>query len=214
MEIPPHLGNDESLRNLMAIRDGICPSLSFSNPFIRELIPAQVQAFVTPSLDCLGCALHYCSGFSQQAINSVPGGERFPKLREHVLKESLRFLRDWHHKTAERITDYISAETVLIELNQDFNPSLPTTTHSSSSSSVKPIRTLIQTYFEAVKKNVADIVPKYIMKYLVQESMNELYDRLKEVFKDQALVEQLVAEQDSIRQRKKQKRDMKKLAAS
>ena len=60
------------------------------------------------------------------------------------------------------------------------------------------IKNLIQSYFDLVKKNIADMVPKTIMAFLVTESRNIAQGELVEAIYKSGNFEQLVVEDPMI----------------
>lgn len=61
------------------------------------------------------------------------------------------------------------------------------------------IMNLIQSYFDLVKKNIADLVPKTIMAFLVNESRKLAQTQLVESIYKQADLDQLVVEDPMVR---------------
>jgi len=61
------------------------------------------------------------------------------------------------------------------------------------------IQNLIQSYFDLVKKNIADLVPKTIMAFLVNESRRIAQSELVESIYKQGNLDQLVVEDPMVR---------------
>jgi hypothetical protein len=63
----------------------------------------------------------------------------------------------------------------------------------------KVIKNLIQSYFDLVKKNIADMVPKTIMAFLVQESRKKAQSELVELIYKRSNLNELVVEDPMIK---------------
>lgn len=61
------------------------------------------------------------------------------------------------------------------------------------------IQNLIQSYFDLVKKNIADLVPKTVMAFLVTESRRIAQSELVECIYKQGNLDQLVVEDPMVR---------------
>lgn len=62
----------------------------------------------------------------------------------------------------------------------------------------KVIKNLIQSYFDLVKKNIADMVPKTIMAFLIQESRKKAQAELVEIIYKRSNLNELVVEDPMI----------------
>ena len=77
------------------------------------------------------------------------------------------------------------------------------------------VQNLIQSYFEIVKKNIADLVPKTIMAFLVNESKNIAQRELVSDIYKQGNLEELMVEDPVISQtRDQRKKEIKALRSA
>jgi replication fork clamp-binding protein CrfC len=77
------------------------------------------------------------------------------------------------------------------------------------------IQNLIQSYFEIVKKNIADLVPKTIMAFLVNESKNIAQRELVSEIYKQGNLDELMVEDPVISQtRDQRKKEIKALRSA
>ena len=77
------------------------------------------------------------------------------------------------------------------------------------------VQNLIQSYFQIVKKNIADLVPKTIMAFLVNESKNIAQRELVSEIYKQGNLDELMVEDPVISQtREQRKKEIKALRAA
>ncbi|XVE97316.1 hypothetical protein REPUB_Repub03eG0009100 [Reevesia pubescens] len=67
---------------------------------------------------------------------------------------------------------------------------------------------LVQSYFDIVRKNIQDLVPKAIMHFLVNHTKGNLHDTFIQIFYRENLFEELLQEQDEVVARKKNAQEM------
>ena len=105
-------------------------------------------------------------------------------------------------------------------LPQVILPAIPSKMRANKSDSRLTMETiivqnLIQSYFEIVKKNIADLVPKTIMAFLVNESKNIAQRELVSDIYKQGNLEELMVEDPVISQtRDQRKKEIKALRSA
>ena len=70
------------------------------------------------------------------------------------------------------------------------------------------IKRLIESYFEIVRKNIRDAVPKTIMNFLVNKAKNSIHTELVSIVYKETKIYDLLAEPEDIQEKRKKCRDM------
>ncbi|CAN1773313.1 Dynamin-related protein 3A [Linum perenne] len=109
-------------------------------------------------------------------------------------------------------TDYFDRNSSFIRLRQPPSILRPTDVPSEQESiEITAIKLLLRSYYDIVRNNISDLVPKTVMHFLVQHTKRELHNVLIKKLYRENLFEEMLQEPDEIGLKRKQTRETLKV---
>ncbi|KAH9798703.1 Dynamin-related protein 3A [Citrus sinensis] len=166
-------------------------------PF-EVLVRRQIARLLDPCLQCLRFV--YDELIKMSHACAVTELQRFPVLRRHLDDVMGKFIRD-SVRPAERMIDS------LIEIEP---PSILGPLEMTEQEAVEILVTklLLQSYYDVVRKNVQDLVPKSIMHFLVNHAKRNLHNTFIQKLYRENHVEELLQEHDEVAANRRQVKEV------
>ncbi|KAH9798696.1 Dynamin-related protein 3A [Citrus sinensis] len=157
---------DEDIRTAIQNATGPRNALFVPEVPFEVLVRRQIARLLDPCLQCLRFV--YDELIKMSHACAVTELQRFPVLRRHLDDVMGKFIRD-SVRPAERMIDS------LIEIEP---PSILGPLEMTEQEAVEILVTklLLQSYYDVVRKNVQDLVPKSIMHFLVNHAKRNLHN--------------------------------------
>ncbi|CAN1307384.1 Dynamin-related protein 3A [Linum perenne] len=143
---------------------------------------------------------------SAWGISSIFGGNTSPRNTSEKSSTTMSYME------AVPRTDNVEKTLSTIHLQQPPERLRPTETPSEQESiEIIVIKLLLRSYYDIVRKNVEDLVPKTIMHFLVHHAKRELHSvMIKKLYREN-LFEEMLQEPDEISLKRKRTRDTLKV---
>ncbi|CAN0846585.1 Dynamin-related protein 3A [Linum grandiflorum] len=143
-----------------------------------------------------------CPGRSSWGISSIFGGSNSSRFSSEKTATSMEYM------DGDYGSDYLSNSLSVIHLQEPPEMLRPSDTPSEQESiEIAVIKLLLRSYYNIVRKNIEDLVPKTIMHFLVQHTKRELHNVLIKKLYRENLFEEMLQEPDEISVKRKQTRD-------
>ncbi|CAN0846583.1 Dynamin-related protein 3A [Linum grandiflorum] len=144
----------------------------------------------------------HCPGRSSWGISSIFGGSNSSRFSSEKTATSMEYM------DGDYGSDYLSNSLSVIHLQEPPEMLRPSDTPSEQESiEIAVIKLLLRSYYNIVRKNIEDLVPKTIMHFLVQHTKRELHNVLIKKLYRENLFEEMLQEPDEISVKRKQTRD-------
>ncbi|CAN0846593.1 Dynamin-related protein 3A [Linum grandiflorum] len=141
-------------------------------------------------------------GRSSWGISSIFGGSNSSRFSSEKTATSMEYM------DGDYGSDYLSNSLSVIHLQEPPEMLRPSDTPSEQESiEIAVIKLLLRSYYNIVRKNIEDLVPKTIMHFLVQHTKRELHNVLIKKLYRENLFEEMLQEPDEISVKRKQTRD-------
>ncbi|KAH9798697.1 Dynamin-related protein 3A [Citrus sinensis] len=195
-------------------------------PF-EVLVRRQIARLLDPCLQCLRFV--YDELIKMSHACAVTELQRFPVLRRHLDDVMGKFIRD-SVRPAERMIDslieiemdYINSsnpnfvggkkavEVAMQQLKSSQPPSILGPLEMTEQEAVEILVTklLLQSYYDVVRKNVQDLVPKSIMHFLVNHAKRNLHNTFIQKLYRENHVEELLQEHDEVAANRRQVKEV------
>ncbi|KAH9798699.1 Dynamin-related protein 3A [Citrus sinensis] len=189
---------DEDIRTAIQNATGPRNALFVPEVPFEVLVRRQIARLLDPCLQCLRFV--YDELIKMSHACAVTELQRFPVLRRHLDDVMGKFIRD-SVRPAERMIDS------LIEIEP---PSILGPLEMTEQEAVEILVTklLLQSYYDVVRKNVQDLVPKSIMHFLVNHAKRNLHNTFIQKLYRENHVEELLQEHDEVAANRRQVKEV------
>ncbi|KAE9447001.1 hypothetical protein C3L33_21104, partial [Rhododendron williamsianum] len=189
---------DDDIRT--AIQNATGPKSALFVPEIpfEVLVRRQIARLLDPSLQCARFIYDELIKMSHRCmVNEL---QRFPVLRKRMDEVVGNFLREGLEPSETMIGHIIEMEPPTILR--------PSETYSEQESNeIKITKLLLSSYYDIVRKNIEDSVPKAIMHFLVNHTKREMHNVfIKKLYRDN-LFEEMLQEPDEVAMKRKRTRE-------
>ncbi|CAN0846582.1 Dynamin-related protein 3A [Linum grandiflorum] len=167
---------------------------------VNVVVPEQQACELYFMMDNL--FLNLGPGRSSWGISSIFGGSNSSRFSSEKTATSMEYM------DGDYGSDYLSNSLSVIHLQEPPEMLRPSDTPSEQESiEIAVIKLLLRSYYNIVRKNIEDLVPKTIMHFLVQHTKRELHNVLIKKLYRENLFEEMLQEPDEISVKRKQTRD-------
>lgn len=159
----------------------LLPSIGVFEACIRDERHKPIQKLLQPSLDCIRSNSKQLSSLLTDLLNSSKNEiYRYPKLVVYLENKIInQIILPYEEKTVEYVTDLINMEECYIWTDSEtFQKNMTDIMKSKTSIESNTIKTLLVSYYNTVKENVKNNIPKAIMLHLIAKLKNTLLNEI------------------------------------
>jgi len=226
--------SDEQIKTAILNANGIRSTLFVPNETFEKLTKKQISKFKMPCLDCVNLVYTELENILRDCLSNSSEDYvvRFPQLNEKIKEIVVKLLGIRLPETKEMVNNIIDIEMSYINCDHpDFNKSALTDSNNFKSLMVKEnkkeydeeddedeseekqvelMKSLLQNYISIVSKNIHDLIPKIITRYLINFIKDNLQSELVAQLYDQEdeKMNCLLFEQQDIIERRKESIEM------
>ncbi|KAF5748105.1 dynamin-related protein 3A-like [Tripterygium wilfordii] len=219
--------SDEDIQTAIRNASGLRGALFVPEVPFEVLVRRQIARLLDPSLQCLRFV--YDEMLKIARACRVTELHRFPLLRRCLDEVAGKFLRDGVIPAERMIGNLIEMEMDYINsshpnflggkkavdlahqmMRSIQPPSILKPLEGTEEETVEVIVTklLLQSYYDIVRKNIQDLVPKAIMHFLVNYTKKDLHNTCIQKLYRENLLDELLQEQEDVFVKRKHARDM------